>query len=106
MWRYRRGAWAMVHGSTNDGARFLELIADAVAFKRSPMRLPFGLAPLPAGYGLAAVSSDLSRGSHAVYLGRVNAAFGHAEPDIAVSYETGDLEDRSTWLESQSALPQ
>lgn len=91
MWRYRRGAWAMVHCSSAEGARSLDVIADAVQFKPSPMRLPFGLAPLPGGYGLASVSSDSIQGSHAVYLGKVIADFGHADPDIVVSYETGPL---------------
>ena len=111
MWRYRRGAWAMVHCSTSRGwaYRFLDLIADAVSFKRSPMRLPFGLAPLPAGYGLASVSSDLNQGSHSVYLGRVNAAFGHADPDIVVSYETGVLrvanpQERAITVNGRSAV--
>lgn len=91
MWRHRRGAWTMAHCSGSDHERFLEGIADAVVFRRSSIKLPFGLDSVPDEYGLSSVTADETQGTHVVYLGLVNPAFGHAEADVEISYQTGVL---------------
>lgn len=88
MWQHDGRTWSEV--SCADG-QSLDVVAEAVAYRPTPLKLPFGLAPLPPGHGLSNVSTNLDRGSHSVYLGKVIAAFGHADPDIVVSYETGGL---------------
>jgi hypothetical protein len=88
MWQHDGRRWTQVSCPEE---RFLDDVARAVQFRPSSLALPFGLSPLPTGYGLSQVISDSEQGSHAVYLGKVVAAFGHAESDIVVSYETGAL---------------
>jgi hypothetical protein len=88
MWRHR-GSWTMVHCSSSDGERFLEEIADAVEFRPSSIKVPFGLRALAEGYRLSSVISDLNQGSHAVYLGPVDPAFGLPDSDVVIAYEAG-----------------
>jgi hypothetical protein len=86
MWRPDGERWTEVSCGEE---RLIRSVAGAVESRPSSLELPFGLEPLPPGYGLSNVSASDITGSHAVYLGKVVAAFGHADPDVVVSYETG-----------------
>ena len=88
MWQHAGESWTMVHCGL-DHQRFVDVVVNALQFRPSSIFLPFGLVALPEGYGLSNISQDLSLGRTEVYVGAVDPAFGTAEPELVISYETG-----------------
>jgi hypothetical protein len=67
----------------------LDVVADAVEFRPSSIKVPFDIDALPPGYGPAMIIQDLQEGRNDVYLGVVDPAFDHADAELVISYEPG-----------------
>lgn len=86
MWQHDGIRWTAVSCPTED---LVDVVADAVEYRTTPVTLPFGLSALPGGYSASSLLSDDTQGTHAVYLSRV--AGSSVGSDLVVSLETGVL---------------
>jgi hypothetical protein len=89
MWQQPGKSWTEVTCDGSGDGRLLDVVADAVKFRRSSIKVPFEIGALPSGYGPALIIQDLTDGRTEAYLGVINPAFGHADGDLVVSYESG-----------------
>lgn len=89
MWQQPGESWTEVSCDGSGDGRLLNVVADAVQFRRSSIKVPFAIGPLPPGYGAALITQDLTDGRAEVYLRVINPAFGHADGDLVISSESG-----------------
>ncbi len=96
MWQLEDRSWVTVSCTDPGDSGPVDVVAAAVELKTSSIRLPFGLAALPDGYGVAQIMQQRSPSTTSVYVGRARPQVGFAGSDLEIVSQPDDPIDPPT----------